>query len=170
MANYGGKIEDKKVVQATSKAGKPYTRCEFLINSKKWSTFDEKLIESFNIGDYVDYYTEVKGQYENLIKMNKVDEPDVNSTPVKPGVPQETKELPKPCYVETQISIVKKDKANSFEFGKPGARHKVYYNEPHELFQQLETLVEFGLCSKEDFLCVRGSIADQNGNSTEQKN
>jgi len=39
----------------------------------------------------------------------------------------------------------KKDKPHSFEFGKAGARHKIYYNTVDELITQIEHLKNCGL-------------------------
>ena len=47
--------------------------------------------------------------------------------------------------VEPQIIINKTDRSNSFECGKPGSRHKIYYNTPEELNEHIKKLKELGL-------------------------
>ena len=53
----------------------------------------------------------------------------------------------------TQHSIVKTiaDKPHSYEFGKAGARHKVYYNDIGELQNHIESLKHAGLWVDEEF-------------------
>lgn len=45
-----------------------------------------------------------------------------------------------------EISVIqKKDKPNSYEFGKATSRHKVYYDDQKDLQSQLDFLNEMGL-------------------------
>jgi len=41
--------------------------------------------------------------------------------------------------------INKKEKPHSYEFGKAGARHKIYYNTVDELITHIERLKNIGL-------------------------
>lgn len=59
--------------------------------------------------------------------------------------------LPKPVQTQagavasgvitTQIQIVRNERANSYEFGKAGDRHKIYYSDIQDLQNQLDSLV-----------------------------
>lgn len=51
--------------------------------------------------------------------------------------------------MEKQEVINKTEKPHSYEFGKAGARHKVYYNDVKELKLHIEQLKNVGLY-KED--------------------
>jgi len=50
-----------------------------------------------------------------------------------------------------ELVINKTEKPNSYEFGKAGARHKIYYSDLDDLQKQLKGLVEAGLAIEEDF-------------------
>ena len=47
--------------------------------------------------------------------------------------------------MEKQEIINKKEGANSYEFGKAGARFKLYFETPEELKERIKTLIELGL-------------------------
>lgn len=44
-----------------------------------------------------------------------------------------------------QVVLTKVEKPNSYEFGKAGQRHKIYYDEVFELKDKIEQLKEAGL-------------------------
>ena len=46
-----------------------------------------------------------------------------------------------------QITLTKVEKPNSYECGKAGNRHKIYYDNPEDLKAQLDKLEELGLYS-----------------------
>lgn len=50
----------------------------------------------------------------------------------------------------SQIIISRAEKPHSFEFGKPGARHKIYYEKIEELQVQIEALHKAGLIEEND--------------------
>ena len=68
-----GTIEGKDKKQGTSKQGKPYTRWEFTIDGKKYSTFDENIGEKFNVGDKVVINGYQEGKYFNMKTMTIVE-------------------------------------------------------------------------------------------------
>ena len=47
--------------------------------------------------------------------------------------------------MEEQIIINKTYRANSFEIGSAGKRHKIYYEDANDLENQIESLKEKGL-------------------------
>ena len=49
------------------------------------------------------------------------------------------------------IVIQRTEKPHSYEFGKPSARHKIYYGEVEELFAHIEKLRTAGLIEQQDF-------------------
>jgi hypothetical protein len=48
------------------------------------------------------------------------------------------------------ITINKTEKANSYEFGKAGNRHKIYYETPEELAEHINKLKELGYTEDEN--------------------
>lgn len=53
--------------------------------------------------------------------------------------------------MEEQIVKNVTEKPNSYEFGKAGARHKLYYADAEDLDKQIKALVEKGYANEEDF-------------------
>jgi len=53
--------------------------------------------------------------------------------------------------MEEQVVVNKTERPNSYEFGKAGNRHKVYYNDADDLNALLKRLVDAGLAQEEDF-------------------
>jgi len=51
---------------------------------------------------------------------------------------------------EPQFIVNSTDKPNSFEFGKAGQRHKIYYNSVNELLTHIEKLKNVGLYKDDD--------------------
>jgi len=75
MENITGKIEKASVEDGLSKnTGKPFKRFVFLINNKKYSTFDETIGTAFKAGDLVTMQGEQAGQYWNMKTMEKTDQ------------------------------------------------------------------------------------------------
>ncbi len=48
-----------------------------------------------------------------------------------------------------QVVMNKTEKPNSYEVGKPSARHKIYYDTPDDLKTQIDKLIELGLYVEE---------------------
>ena len=63
MTKYQGRIELKE--QKVTKANMQYFK--FTINGKFWNCFDPIVNQDFHVGDYVEFETEKKGDFENLI-------------------------------------------------------------------------------------------------------
>jgi len=55
----------------------------------------------------------------------------------------------------TSFVINENPKACSYEFGKAGNRHKIYYDDAEDLDIQLKALVEKGYAKEEDFKNVQ---------------
>lgn len=47
--------------------------------------------------------------------------------------------------VEEQVQIIRKEKANSYEFGKVGDRFKLYFETAEDLKAQIDVLEKLGL-------------------------
>ena len=62
--------------------GNNWVRTEFTIDSKKYSTFDEKIGNRFVIGDNVQVFGEMKGQYFNMKTMSLWSGSDTPEIPV----------------------------------------------------------------------------------------
>lgn len=77
--------------EGIGKNGKPYTRYVFTINEKKYSTFDEKIGESFKVGDDVTITGEKNGAFFNMKTMILSKQVPVESLPKE----QTTLETPK---------------------------------------------------------------------------
>jgi len=65
-----GKISGKSIQEGETN-GKFWKRCVFVVNELKYSTFDTKIIEGFNIGDNVKIIYEQQGNFKNLKSMEK---------------------------------------------------------------------------------------------------
>jgi len=51
--------------------------------------------------------------------------------------------------MEEQIVITKKEKANSYEFGKVGNRFKLYFEDADDLKVQIKALTDSGIYKEE---------------------
>jgi hypothetical protein len=51
--------------------------------------------------------------------------------------------------METQVTISKTERPNSYEFGKAGARVKLYFENAEDLAHQIKALAEIGVPSLE---------------------
>jgi hypothetical protein len=75
MENKTGQIAKISVTDGISRnTNQPFKRWEFVINEKKYSTFDEKIGLAFKVGDYVSMEGEMKGNYWNMTAMTKTDQ------------------------------------------------------------------------------------------------
>lgn len=91
MLKVKGKITSKEV-----KDGDTWVRASFTINEHKYSSFDQEIIDNFQIGNYVEvgYAKSVDGKYNNVQTMELVDMPAGTAvTPDKPEVNWDAKDL-----------------------------------------------------------------------------
>lgn len=51
--------------------------------------------------------------------------------------------------MDEQIIVNKTEKANSFEYGKPSERHKIYYDTPEDLQNHIDKLKKLGFIKDE---------------------
>ena len=75
METRQGRIEAKAIKDGIGKTGNAYMRAEFTINGLKYSTFDQRIIEAFKTGDYVEMEGEQQGNFWNMKTMKIVEEP-----------------------------------------------------------------------------------------------
>ena len=80
-----GIIEGKTMAQA--KNGKPY--CIFTVDGKKYTSFEDKVYQAFNVGQAVKIGGEQDGQYWNMKTMVLLDKPVQVVIPGIPGIPGE---------------------------------------------------------------------------------
>jgi hypothetical protein len=79
MEKIKGQIQKISVTDGVGKlSNKPFKRWEYLIDEKKYSTFDEAIGSSFNVGDFVEMEGSQKGTYWNMTSMKKAS-PDLPS-------------------------------------------------------------------------------------------
>ena len=71
METRQGKIEEKFLKFATNKAA----YATFIIGGFKYNTFDQKIIDEHNPGDFVEMTGEMKGKFWTMATMKKIDEP-----------------------------------------------------------------------------------------------
>jgi len=55
---------------------------------------------------------------------------------------------------KVELVINTTERPCSYEFGKAGARHKLYYDDAEDLRKQLDKLVTLGFAKEEDFKSV----------------
>jgi hypothetical protein len=68
-----GEIENKSSKDGKKKNGELFTRYEFTINKKRYSTFIKEIGEKFKIGDYVKIEIEQQGAFWNMKNMIHAD-------------------------------------------------------------------------------------------------
>lgn len=135
-------IKDKKDL-FSKKNGKPYIVYDF--GEKKYTVWKDRNPEwcNFNIGDDVDVVDEQNGQFWNIKQMTLLEAGKGDSSPV--SAPNNPTPQPNLSAVGTVMNI--SDKPHSYEFGKAGNRHKIYYNTVEELQEHIEMIVAAGLYS-----------------------
>tara|TARA_R100001530_G_scaffold136178_1_gene115638 strand:- start:575 stop:907 length:333 start_codon:yes stop_codon:yes gene_type:complete len=69
-----GQINGVSKESGVGKNGKPYTRWVFVINEKKYSTFDKLIGEEFKMGEKVKMSGNVNGQFFNMVSMERLKE------------------------------------------------------------------------------------------------
>jgi len=85
-----GKIEKKEFSEGMSDKG-AWKRCAFTINGKKYSTFDEQIMNTFNAGQVVTITGTQDGQYFNMKTMVLANDDDNTRRPsAKPVVSADT--------------------------------------------------------------------------------
>lgn len=67
-----GQINGVTKESGVGKNGKPYTRWVFVINEKKYSTFDQKIGEEFKMGEKVKMSGNMNGQFFNMVSMERL--------------------------------------------------------------------------------------------------
>ena len=137
MDTINGRIEKISKSEGIARTGKPFTRWVFEINNKTYSTFDETIGNKFKVGDNVEMTGEQEGQYWNMKTMTMFEVPVE-----KPGEDW--------SVGQHQIIISRSEKPHSYEFGKAGMRHKIYYGSVGELKQMMEELKEAKLLLEEE--------------------
>ena len=116
----------ESIEKATAKTGAVYFKLS--IDGKNYNFFGE--IGDLKIGDEVKCAFEQKGQYTNLVGIEKA-----SQSVSKPQI-----EMP-----QMNVLLQRTDKPHSYEFGAPSSRHKIYYNEISELMDRIRMLVAEGL-------------------------
>ena len=85
MDKITGKIQKVSKDDGLDKNGNPYTRWIFLINDKKYSTFDEKIGEKFEVGQEIVMEGEARGQYWNMKSMKLADQSEQKESAPQPS-------------------------------------------------------------------------------------
>ena len=129
----------EKIEEAIAKTGNAYKK--LTIDGKAYNFFDV-FPQGLNVGDDVTCEFQKKGEYTNLVKLEKAsDEPkeQIAGTIIR-NMPSVTRH---------DVIIEQKAKPHSYEFGKAGARHKVYYDTVADLKATMQELKEAGLLDDE---------------------
>jgi len=71
METINGTIESVSCTEGTGKDGKAYKRWLFVIDGKKYSTFDSKIGEAFKTGQKIEMEGQQKGQFWNMETMKE---------------------------------------------------------------------------------------------------
>lgn len=108
-----GKIEAKKMTQEGTGAKGAWQRWVITIGGKEYSTFEKKIYNFFQVGDFVEMETKTdkSGKYENMVAMKKVDvepskEPSKALPTLKP-IPQEFHQSIEACRYEALDIAIK---------------------------------------------------------------
>lgn len=121
----------QKIEKSVAKTGAEYLK--LTIDGKTYNYFKEIDVAE---GDEVLCQFEKNGQYTNLTNIEKV----ITQKIVQNNVVQEARH---------DVIINRTEKPHSYEFGKAGARHKIYYGEVSELLLYIEALKTAGLVEPE---------------------
>lgn len=127
-----GRIEKKAEGQA--KTGAKFLT--YTIDGKNYNTFEEKFFD-FNVGEIVKVGLEQNGKYKNVVSMDKSTE--------QPGQQKPNVDLKTTIDMVHGVVLNKTEKPHSYEFGKAGSRHKIYYADVKELEVHIEALKTIGL-------------------------
>ena len=152
MTTYQGKIEAKE--PKVAKNMQQYF--VFTIDKKKWNCFSPEVNQEFNVGDYVTFETEKKGEYENLIPetMKKV----VSQLAKYPDAPEPAKGNPQgessPTYSGEHIKdmLLLADKFKDLKKGSFEGFHKNINENPDSL--------EIGTPSKGGAIKIYGDFSN----------
>lgn len=123
----------EKIEQAQAQNGTPYLKVT--IDGKAYNYW--KPLEDMKVGDFVECEFQKKGQYTNLMDMKKINYQVVGSPQVQPQV------------ATSEVIVQRVEKPHSYEFGKAGARHKIYYNEVKDLVEHMRLLKVAGLLDED---------------------
>ena len=128
-------IDDKSDKMFSKKNGKAYF--VYTLGSKKYTVWEERNPEwcAFDKGDNVDITDAQNGEFWNLTGMIASTGVPIETAPAQAS---NTATQPNLNAVGTVMNI--SDKPHSYEVGKSGERHKIYYNTVEELKEHLEAL------------------------------
>lgn len=119
-----------KIEKGETKAGDVMYYIHFA-DGKKYGWFDKPTVAE---GDDVmcEFKAGANPKYTNLVSMKKIEQPSIEQVKVGHiGMSQ----------IGTQsIEMIQKLKPHSYEFGKAGGRHKIYYESITDLQEHIERL------------------------------
>lgn len=138
--------------KAQKKIANGSTMTTFTLEGKQYNTFEESWA-NFNIGDHVKITTETKGKYTNINSMEPSTAEDTANEVVEAPVAPQAPSAPNVASVNTVMNTT--DKPHSYEFGKAGNRHKVYYREVDELKDHIAALIAADLYLNNEELEVK---------------
>lgn len=136
----------EKIEQATAKNNSIYHK--LTIDGKTYVYWNE--LGDLKTGDEVICQFEKKGQYRNLIDIKKG-----SSTQAQIQAPNISEGIMQYAVIHST------DRPNSYEFGKAGSRHKIYYKDIEDLAAQIKALQAFGLIDPSSY----GDNREQSGDS-----
>lgn len=123
-------------IPSTGKSGKPFHKLNG--NIFIWDKEMGRKLED-NIGKAFDLEIDRGSNFPKVLAILSDSHPEVPTQAVSPY--QVVKEEIKQEASDNEV-ILKKDKPNSYEFGKAGNRFKVYFNSPEDLEEQVKALME----------------------------
>lgn len=123
-------------VPSTGKSGKPFHKLNGSIFV--WDKEMGRKLED-NIGKAFDLEIDRSSNFPKVLAILSDSHFEVPTQAVSPY--QVVKEEIKKEASDNEV-ILKKDKPNSYEFGKAGNRFKVYFNSPEDLEEQVKALME----------------------------
>ena len=90
MEKITGKIESIEQKSGESASGNLWKRASFKVNGRSYSTFDEKIINTYQSGDSVEIEFEKTkdGKYSNITEIKKVDLSEFKTADTVPEVDQ----------------------------------------------------------------------------------
>lgn len=125
-------------VKSGANAGNPYWIVEDM-DGKKWSVFDKELADTFQPAKTYNIRTEQNGKYLNLKE-------NLGESGNEAITEKVEKNKPTTLSVEANTSLIihRKERQNSYEYGKAGNRVKLYFQDIKDLQKQVKEIQDAG--------------------------
>ena len=162
MEKITGSISKIEITQGEKKDGTRWKRASFEINGKHYSTFNEKLINSFNSGDLVELEFEpaLEGKFKNIASMKRLDNMDLT-----PKIESNSRSSSRLSIRETALKVSASFIETIYKLEPESMKKTIADKKVVDLLLNLAKSIEDWIDRKEDFECaVKQTPEVQQGN------